>query len=185
MTVCFVLELRILGWKRVERVNKADALHLRLDFLLRCMLVETLLYRQTWFLWRNREVFHHQFLLVTVRTCSITDNLARPKGMVSLLLFDMPILGAAILILLVLHLAYGKHKQVLPCSPCAHPFCLPRLHNCSGWATVREEQVLLPAIGTRLLMWPSRWPSAPAPEHRTPYKPSSFQGFIINTLDPF
>lgn len=67
--------------------------------------------------------------------------------MVSLLLFDMQILGAAILILLVLHLAYGTNKQVLLSSPCAHPSCLPRLHNCSGRAVVQEEQVLLLTTG--------------------------------------
>lgn len=59
----------------------------------------------------------------------------------------MQILGAAILILLVLHLAYGRCKQVLLCSPCAHPSCLPRFHKCSGQAVVREEQVLLLTTG--------------------------------------
>lgn len=65
----------------------------------------------------------------------------------------MQILGAAILILLVLHLACGRNKQVLLClcSPRAHPSRLPRLHKRSGRAVVREEQVLLLATGTRLL----------------------------------
>lgn len=41
--------------------------------------------------------------------------------MISLLLFDMQIRGAAILIVLVLHLACGKHKQVLRVLPVLAP----------------------------------------------------------------
>lgn len=76
----------------VGKVNKATALHQRLDlsdlWYIQDQDSKNFLYRQTRLLWRNKEL-HHRFPLL--RTCSITNNLTKPKGMVSLQLFDMQI----------------------------------------------------------------------------------------------
>lgn len=82
-----------------------------------------------------------------LRTCSITDNLAGPQGMIPSLLFDLQIQGAAVLTLLVLHLTYGRNKQVLllVLSLCP-PFWPARAAQLQG--QVREEQVWLLTTGT-------------------------------------
>ena len=72
--------------------------------------------------------------------------------MISLLLFDMQIRGVAILILLFLHLAYGKHEQVRRVLPVlvllVASGCTTAVDGLMGrgpW----EEQVLLPATGAQ------------------------------------
>lgn len=71
--------------------------------------------------------------------------------MIPLLLFDMQIWGAAILTLLFfLHLAYGKHKQVLHVLQRLPP-SLPRVAQPQRMGRgPQEEQALLPAMGTQL-----------------------------------
>lgn len=67
----------------------------------------------------------------------------------SLLLFDMQIRGVAILILLFLHLVYGKHKQVLHVFPCSS-LSLPQVAQPQRMGHgPQEEQVLLPAMGAQ------------------------------------
>lgn len=70
--------------------------------------------------------------------------------MISLPLFDMQMQGVAILTLLYLHFAYGKHKQVL--------HVLPVLVPLTAWGCIttglmgrgpQEEQVPLPTMATQ------------------------------------
>ena len=106
---------------------------------------------------KKQRTHHYQFLLLTVRTCSIADNLAKPTGMVSLLPFDMQIRGAAILILLHFAFSLWKTQQVLHVLPVLVPLaasgCTMAADGLMGLGP-REEKVLLPATGRRQRLVP-------------------------------